>query len=102
MQQRWTWQLGTLRGALEQLDALDEEWLATRDRLPADAKPGTPLFDDALAEHHGEAWSYLDDWATHGHVIREIHTAAQPTRSTSSPAPATVLAAPGRTTTVRR
>ncbi|MFE2942963.1 hypothetical protein ACFXKG_28480 [Streptomyces sp. NPDC059255] len=102
VQHRWVWQLGTLRDALGQLDALHEQWLATRDSLPADAKPGSEVFDDALAEYHGEAWSYLDDWATHGHVIREIHTAAaQPGRSTSSPSP-TAVAAPVRATTVRR
>ncbi|MFE4055206.1 hypothetical protein ACFXP3_02680 [Streptomyces sp. NPDC059096] len=102
VQNRWTRQLGSLRSALDQLDVLDEEWLATRDSLPAGAKPGTALFDDALAEHHSEAWSYLDDWATHGNVIREIHAAAQPARSPSSPAPAAARTAPGRTTTVRR
>ncbi|MFJ7997478.1 hypothetical protein ACIQ7D_10080 [Streptomyces sp. NPDC096310] len=101
VQHRWIWQLSTLRAALEQLDTLHEEWLATRDSLPADAKPGTAVFDDALAEYHGEAWSYLDDWATHGHVIREIHTATPPAPSTSPRSPASA-AAPGRTTTARR
>ncbi|MFC9131395.1 hypothetical protein ACFT4A_31780 [Streptomyces sp. NPDC057099] len=77
VQSRWVYQLGVLRYALDRLDALHEQWLITRDALPATAKPGTPAFDDALAGHHAESWSYLDDWATHGKAIREINTAAR-------------------------
>ncbi|MEU6230935.1 hypothetical protein [Streptomyces sp. NPDC047042] len=36
------------------------------------AGPGSSVFDDALAQHHAECWSYLDDWATYGQVIRDI------------------------------
>lgn len=103
VQNRWVWQLGTLRDALDRLDALHEQWLQTRDSLPADARPGTPAFDDALAEYHAEAWSCLDDWATHGHAVHDIHTAARHAPSTLAPPP-TATAAPstGRTNPVRR
>ncbi|MGW7423634.1 hypothetical protein ACWGJB_26960 [Streptomyces sp. NPDC054813] len=103
VQNRWIWQLGTLRDALDRLDALHEQWLQTRDSLPADARPGTPTFDDALAEYHAEAWSCLDDWATHGHAVHDIHTAARHAPSTLAPPP-TATAAPstGRTNPVRR
>ncbi|QOV47759.1 hypothetical protein IPT68_24835 [Streptomyces chromofuscus] len=103
VQNRWVWQLGTLRDALDRLVALHDQWLQTRDSLPADARPGTPAFDDALAEYHAEAWSYLDDWATHGHAVHDIHTAARHAPSTLAPPP-TATAAPstGRTNPVRR
>lgn len=92
VQSRWAYQLGVLHDALDRLDELHEQWLETRDALPATAKPGTTDFDDALAEHHAESWSYLDDWATHGKAIREINSAARKARSplTSIPAPAPV------------
>ncbi|MFP8887054.1 MULTISPECIES: hypothetical protein [Streptomyces] len=95
MQHRWGYQLSVLSGALDRLDALHTEWLRTRDSLSADAGPGTPVFDDALAEHHAECWSYLDDWATHGQAIRDIHTAARyaPSPVTSPPTATTALSA---------
>ncbi|WP_437053510.1 hypothetical protein [Streptomyces sp. enrichment culture] len=103
MQTRWAYQLGVLRAALERLDALHEEWLHTRDSLPADAHPGTPAYDDALAEHHAECWSHLDDWAIHGHVLHEINAAAQHAPSPLAPRPTTRAArAAGRTHAVRR
>ncbi|WP_413115457.1 hypothetical protein ACK1X7_20255 [Streptomyces sp. CY1] len=88
MQSRWVYQLGVLHTALDRLDELHEQWLATRDALPATAKPGTADFDDALAEHHAESWSYLDDWATHGKALREINTVARKGRSSLVPIPA--------------
>jgi hypothetical protein len=77
VQSRWVYQLGVLHAALDRLEQLHEQWLETRDALPATAKPGTTVFDDALAEYHAESWSYLDDWATHGKTLREINTAAR-------------------------
>ncbi|MFI9755733.1 hypothetical protein [Streptomyces collinus] len=103
VQSHWVWQLGVLRGALDRLDTLHEEWLQTRDSLPADARPGTPAFDDALAEHHAKSWSYLDDWATHGQAISDIHAAARHAPSPLAPPPtATAAPAPGRSSVVRR
>ncbi|MET7290924.1 hypothetical protein ABZS79_01975 [Streptomyces griseoloalbus] len=103
VQSRWVYQVGVLRDALDRLDELHEQWLVTRDALPATAKPGTPDFDDALAAHHAESWSYLDDWATHGKALREINTAARkapsPLAPTSTPAPAT---APDRRAAARK
>ncbi|MEU3299706.1 hypothetical protein ABZ729_07765 [Streptomyces sp. NPDC006678] len=103
MQNRWAYHLGVLNAALDRLDTLHEEWLRTRDGLPADARPRTPAFDDALAEHHVECWSYLDDWATHGHAIGDINSAARHAPSCLAPPPtATAVPASGRTTSVRR
>ncbi|MEV0691238.1 hypothetical protein [Streptomyces sp. NPDC050388] len=103
VQNHWGYQLGVLHAALDRLDALHEEWLLTRDDLPAEARPGTPVFDDAEAEYHAESWSYLDDWAIHGSVLREINTAARHNSSPLAPSPtATAVPALGRTTSVRR
>ncbi|MFI1721791.1 hypothetical protein [Streptomyces sp. NPDC020489] len=88
VQSRWVYQLGVLHAALDRLDELHEQWLQTRDALPTADKPGTPDFDDALAEHHAESWSYLDDWATHGKALREINSAAHRARSPLAPIPA--------------
>ncbi|MEU6227509.1 hypothetical protein [Streptomyces sp. NPDC047042] len=104
VQAHWAYRLGVLHDALDRLDALHEQWLGTRDNLPATAGSGTAVFGDALAEHHAECWSYLDDWATHGHVIGDINTAARYAPSPLAPPPVDkpVLPAPGRTITVRR
>jgi hypothetical protein len=100
---RWVWQLGVLHDALDHLDALHDQWLQTRDSLPAAARPGTPAFDDALAVHHAESWSCLDDWATHGQVLRDINTAARYAPSPLAPPPTTTAApSAGRANTVRR
>lgn len=103
VQDHWVYRLGVLHTALDRLDALHEQWLGTRDGLPSGAKPGTPLFDDMLAEHHAECWSYLDDWATHGQVIHDIHTAARHAPSVLAPAPTATAdpAAGGRRPTRR-
>ncbi len=101
VQGRWVYQLGVLHAALERLEELHEQWLATRDSLPANVQPGSPAFDDALAEHHAESWSYLDDWASHGQALREINAAALNAPSPLAPPPTTVPA-PGRRTPVRR
>ncbi len=100
---RWSYQLDLLRYALDRLDALQEEWLSTRDSLPALAQPGTPVHDNALAEHHAECWSYLDDWASHGRILIEINTTASAAPSRLPPPP-TALPAPaaGWPSTARR
>ncbi|MGW1235033.1 hypothetical protein [Streptomyces californicus] len=99
VQGRWVYQLGVLRTALDGLDELHEEWLDTRDALPANAQAGTTDFDDALAEHHAESWGYLDDWSTHGRTVLEINTAARKARSPLAPVPAQ---APSRRAAARR
>ncbi|GAA1160125.1 hypothetical protein GCM10009654_15420 [Streptomyces hebeiensis] len=101
VQNRWQYQLAVLRSALDRLDALHDQWLETRDQPPPDAGPGTPAFDDALAEHHADVWSYLDDWATHGHALRDINSAARHTPARLAPPPAPT-ATPGPTIPVRR
>lgn len=76
LQSRWPWQLATLDSALKHLGALQREWLDARDALPPSARPGTPAYDDPLAERNAEAWSYLDDWASHGKALLEIQATA--------------------------
>ncbi|MEE1765276.1 hypothetical protein [Streptomyces sp. SP18BB07] len=99
VQSRWVYQLGVLHAGLDRLEQLHQQWRETRDALPATATPGTPAFDDALAEYHAESWSYLDDWATHGNTLREINTVARnaPSPLAPAPAPATASAADRRT-----
>ncbi|MFJ6017253.1 hypothetical protein [Streptomyces sp. NPDC092952] len=94
-QSRWVYQLGVLRSALDQLDELRDEWLENSSTL----RPGTAEFDNALALHQAESWSYLDDWASHGHALREINTAARGAPSSLTPAPAL---APVRRTAARK
>ncbi|MEV6723491.1 hypothetical protein AB0M94_21450 [Streptomyces xanthochromogenes] len=95
LQPRWPWQLGVLDHAVKQLDALQENWLEARDALPPTARPGTFAYDDAVAERNDEAWSYLDDWSTHGKALLEIHAAAQDLQPRSPAlAPATTHARP--------
>ncbi|MFD4476412.1 hypothetical protein ACFWPU_09910 [Streptomyces sp. NPDC058471] len=77
LQSRWPWQLGVLDYALKQLGTLQLEWFEARDALPPSARPGSFAYDDALAERNEEAWSYLDDWSSHGAVLLEIQAAAQ-------------------------
>ncbi|WP_406357248.1 hypothetical protein OHB56_32910 [Streptomyces sp. NBC_01635] len=101
LQPRWAWQLGTLRDALDRLDTLHQEWQQTCADLPLTALPGTPTYDDALADHDAEAWSYLDDWATHGHAVIDITTTARSTPSPLAPTAKPTLVA-DRTTPVRR
>ncbi|MFE0135994.1 hypothetical protein ACFWY6_31145 [Streptomyces sp. NPDC059037] len=102
IQSRWPWQLGVLDYALKQLGTLQHEWLEARDALPPTARPGSFAYDDALAERNEEAWSYLDDWSSHGKALLEIQAAAQdlPPRSpaltsaTTHARPAAPAAAP--------
>ncbi|MFK8909812.1 hypothetical protein [Streptomyces sp. YS-3] len=77
LQSRWPWQLGVLDDALTQLGALQQQWLEARAALAPTDRPGSFAYDDALAERNEEAWSYLDDWATHGKALLEIQAAAQ-------------------------
>ncbi|MEU5833014.1 hypothetical protein ABZ820_04890 [Streptomyces diacarni] len=88
VQNRWSYQVAILYSALDRLEVLHGEWLKTRDALPADARPGTTVFDEALTEYHAEAWSYLDDWSTHGQTLLDINSAAQHAPSPLAPLPA--------------
>ncbi|MFJ2509914.1 hypothetical protein ACIQJX_26770 [Streptomyces griseoviridis] len=100
VQNRWAYQVSVLSYALERLDDLHERWLATQNGLPLTATPGTDDFDAALAEHHADSWSYLDDWATQGQALREVNAAAQrTTRGHSAPVPAS---APVRRSPLRK
>ncbi|MFB7270794.1 hypothetical protein [Streptomyces sp. NPDC056244] len=106
IQPRWTYQLGRLHDALGQLALLHDDWRATRDSLPFSAGPGTAEYDDARAVRNGEAWSYLDEWASAGEALLEIHRAAQqtppaPPAKTSAPTPAGRRPA-GHSTAARR
>ncbi|MGW5120257.1 hypothetical protein ACWEQ8_33205 [Streptomyces noursei] len=89
IQHRWGYQLNELHAALDHIDALDKEWQRTREQFPADARPGTPAFDNALAEHHAASWHYLDNWAFYGHALGEINSAARHASSPLAPPPTT-------------
>lgn len=97
MQNRWVYQLGVLSDSLDRLDALHEQWLETS----ADTRPGTPEFDEALAAYQAASWNRLDDWATHGHTVLEINSAARHASSPLAPPP-TTTAAPGHTPLARK
>lgn len=101
IQSRWSWQLAVLDTALDYLAALQDEWLDTRDSLPASARPGTAEYDDARAERDADAWHYLGEWASHGQALREINSAARKAPSSLAPPPITVPA-PGRRTPARK
>ncbi|WP_225797359.1 hypothetical protein [Streptomyces aculeolatus] len=90
-----------LHFALDRLDDLHEQWCQTRDRLPANASPGTAAYDDAQAEYHAEAWSHLDTWSTHGDALREIDTASRHASARPSPSPPMAPAA-GRRSPARK
>ncbi|GAA2442407.1 hypothetical protein GCM10010433_49440 [Streptomyces pulveraceus] len=103
IQARWVWELGTLHTALERLRTLQSEWVEYRDSLSASTGPGTDQYDDPLADRNADAWTYLDDWATHGQSILDIHVAARqapPPLTTRAPVQGPAPAA--RTATVRR
>ncbi|WP_413100246.1 hypothetical protein [Streptomyces sp. Inha503] len=55
VQSRWVYQLGVLHAALDRLDELHEQWLATRDTLPATAKPGTTDFEINSADRRARS-----------------------------------------------
>ncbi|MEU2131756.1 hypothetical protein [Streptomyces sp. NPDC018352] len=95
--------MGVLHNALDALEELHEQWLATLDGLPSNARSGNPAFEDALAEHHAESWGYLDDWASNAQALREINSAALTAPSPLAPPPTTAPApVAGRQTPVRR
>ncbi|WP_172381138.1 hypothetical protein [Streptomyces sp. MNP-20] len=76
IQSRWPWQLGILDHALKRLGLLQREWLAGRDALPPTEGPGSFAYDDTLAERNEEAWTYLEDWSSHGQALIDIQAAA--------------------------
>ncbi|MFB7011569.1 MULTISPECIES: hypothetical protein [unclassified Streptomyces] len=103
IQNRWVWELGTLHTALEQLRTLQSEWVEFRDSLPASACPGTEQYDGPLAERNADAWTYLDDWATHGQSVIDIHAVARQAPSPLPTATPVQVPAPAAWTgTVRR
>ncbi|MEU3553371.1 hypothetical protein [Streptomyces fragilis] len=88
-QSRWAWQLTVLQDALDRLGALRETWRITRDSLPPNAGPRTSAFDDTHAAHLRAAGAALNEWAVHGHAIREIDKAARSAPFRLVPRPAT-------------
>ncbi|WP_432141050.1 hypothetical protein [Streptomyces sp. bgisy084] len=105
VQSRWVWQLSVLGMALDSLAHLHDDWLVTCDSLPPSARPGTKVYDDALAKRNAEAWPEIDEWASSGEVLLEIHRAALQAPSELAPAPVRApapLATANRTATARR
>ncbi|AJC55081.1 hypothetical protein [Streptomyces sp. 769] len=105
IQPQWVWQLSTLSTALSKLAELERAWLDTLASLPPSARPGTPEWDDAVAERNAEAWSYLDDWASHSKALLEIQAATldfPPRSPTLTAAKAPRPAPPATTPSARR
>ncbi|MFJ9085753.1 hypothetical protein ACIRL3_25360 [Streptomyces sp. NPDC102384] len=92
---RYAWQVRELRYATQRLYAVQDDWLAVRDALPASARPGTKAYEEPLAESYAEAWHYLDQWAIHGQALFAVNAlaerqsrAAGRTAAVAPPAPA--------------
>lgn len=94
VQSRWVWQLGVLGTALDRLAALHDDWLVTLDSLPPSARPGTEVYDDARAKRNAEAWHELDEWASSGEAILEVHRAALQAPSALTPTAPVLAPAP--------
>ncbi|MFF8958617.1 hypothetical protein [Streptomyces sp. NPDC014894] len=86
----WVSQLGILTSATHGLDAVRGSWEAELDRLPPNARPGTPAYDTIATERDAAAWPLLELWALHGQTILDIRAAAGPSRNglqTTAPVP---------------
>ncbi|GAA3389100.1 hypothetical protein [Streptomyces roseoviridis] len=93
---RWTWQLGELTRALEQLEALQSGHAKVREARRTSPPVSQEKFVDSLAERNEEAWGYLDTWATQGRALLDIHTVAlkaPPRILSAAPAPTAAAAA---------
>ncbi|MCZ1006864.1 hypothetical protein O1L68_08825 [Streptomyces lydicus] len=106
IQSRWVWQLSVLESALDRLNVHQDEWLVTRDSLHPSARPGTELYDNARARRNAEAWPELNEWASAGEALLEIHRAAEKAPSPLATTPPvrvpTLPASASHTITVRR
>ncbi|PIB12298.1 hypothetical protein B1C81_01730 [Streptomyces sp. HG99] len=91
---RYAWQVRELHEATQLLYAVHDDWLAVRRALPETARPGTKAFEEPLAECYAEAWSYLDQWATHGQALFAVNALTQHQSQVSSPLSAAALPVP--------
>jgi hypothetical protein len=73
VQQRWTWQLGQLRDALDQIDATGTE---CRKLLAAHPHASREARLAAVDARNAEAWNALYSWSVHGRAVLEIRTTA--------------------------
>ncbi|MFE6457788.1 hypothetical protein ACFVP0_10045 [Streptomyces cinereoruber] len=92
-QNRWDWQLTQLRGALEHIDAAQDQFL---ERLATDRGTGEAV-REAVAERGAKASEVLSVWVSHGRAVLEIHASTVragqsgirlAARTTRAPAPA--------------
>lgn len=93
---RWLWQLGELRNALAQLEALQSEHAKAREARRTSPPVSQEDFVDSVAERNEEAWGYLDTWATQGRALLDIHAVAlktPPRILSAAPAPTAAAAA---------
>ncbi|MFE0772170.1 hypothetical protein [Streptomyces sp. NPDC058861] len=68
-QHRWDWQLTQLRGALDHIEAAQDQFL---ERLETDRGTGEAV-RAAVAERGARASESLSVWVSHGRAVLEIH-----------------------------
>ncbi|MCX5302879.1 hypothetical protein OG304_05375 [Streptomyces sp. NBC_00160] len=89
VQQRWAWQLGQLRDALDRIEATRTEY---RKLLTAHPHASREARHAAVDARNAEAWNALYSWSVHGRAVLEIRTAtvraAGPRIAATPPPPA--------------
>ncbi|MCM1969454.1 hypothetical protein [Streptomyces sp. G1] len=88
--QRWAWQLGQLRDALDRIEATGTEY---RKLLTAHPHASSEARHAAVDARNAEAWNALYSWSVHGRAVLEILTtavraAAGPRLAATPPPPA--------------
>ncbi|WP_329539286.1 hypothetical protein [Streptomyces sp. NBC_01358] len=99
---RFAWQVRELHEATECLYAVYDDWLTVRAALPESARPGTPAYEEPLAESYAEAWPYLDQWAIHGQALFAVNALAEQQSRAAAPTAVAATPAPAATAAVRR
>lgn len=75
---KWADTVDVLGTSLSQLTFLQREWLNHRELMDTASRPGTDAFAEMIAERNAEGRLEIRVWAEHGHVLKDIHTAACP------------------------
>ncbi|MFG2294639.1 hypothetical protein [Streptomyces sp. NPDC048603] len=73
VQQRWAWQLGQLRDALDQVNATRTEY---QQLLAAHPHASREARHAAVDARNAEAWNALYSWSVHGRAVLEIRAVA--------------------------
>ncbi|MFC9582063.1 hypothetical protein ACFVJ8_04330 [Streptomyces yangpuensis] len=98
VQQRWAWQLGQLRDALDRIEATRTEY---RKLLTAHPHASREARHAAVDARNAEAWNALYSWSVHGRAVLEIRAAtvrAAGPRIAATPPPPAPPATAGHTT----